>query len=212
MNKKTKLIVFGVLTVAVAIVSVMFVRPWFQDRTVAVTVNETIERPALNIAFTFPSGEAGYSFLEPVLEENASDNEPEAAFIMILSEAYMKFQEAPAGGEAPPSMSLFVFAKPAESTSTVASGTPDIDRITRLRNWTVAHEAVTSYSLAKDVPVEVDIDGVQALHYQTEGLYQQDVYVAFNKGRYYLIVGQYDGEADPARATFQELVKSITFM
>lgn len=212
MDKKTKLILVGAVAVGIILVVILIARPWFQSRTVTTVVNEKIERPALNIAFTFPSGEAGYSFLEPVLEENASDNEPEAAFIMILSEAYMKFQEAPAGGEAPPSMSLFVFAKPAESTSTVASGTPELDRITRLRNWTVAHEAVTSYSLAKDVPVEVDIDGVQALHYQTEGLYQQDVYVAFNKGRYYLIVGQYDGEADPQYATFQELVKSISFL
>jgi hypothetical protein len=212
MDKKIKLIVGGVLVVAVIIVGVMVVRPWLQNRTVAVTTNETIERPELNIAFTFPSGEDAYTYIEPTLDKNATTGGPIAAFILMRTDAYMELQKPDFVGETPPTMSLFVFNKPVESTSTVASGTPDVDRITKLRNWTVAHDSLTSYSLAKNTPEEFDIDGVNTLHYQTDGLYLQDIYVAFNKGKYYLIVGQYDGEIDPQYTVFQELVKSIMFM
>jgi hypothetical protein len=212
MDKKIKLIILGILAVVVVIVGVMIVRPWLQNRTVAVTTNETILRPELNISFSFPSGEEAYTYIEPPLDKATTTGGPIAAFIMMRTQAYMEFQSAEYARETPPSMSLFVFNKPEESATSVASGTPDVDRTTRLRDWTVAHDSLTSYSLAKGVPEEVDIDGVKALHYQTDGLYLQEVYVAFNRGKYYLIVGQYDGEADPQRTVFQELVKSITFM
>ena len=211
MDKKIKLIGGGILIVVVIVVGVMVVRPWLQNRTVAVTTNETILRPALNIAFTFPSGEKAYTFIEPFKVEGS--DKPVGAFIMMKSKAYGVLQDPDFVGETPPSMSIFVFAEPAESTTTVvASGTPKLDRITKLRNWATANTLLTAYTIAKGTPEEVDLDGVKALHYQADGLYPQDIYIAFYKNKYYLIVGQYDGEADPQRAVFQELVKSITFM
>ncbi len=212
MDKKIKLIIGGILVVVVIIVGIMVVRPLLQNRTVAVTTNETIERPELNIAFSFPSGEDAYTYIEPVLDKNATNGGPIAAFILMRTDAYMELQKPDFVGETPPSMSLFVFNKPAESTSTVASGTPEVDRITKIRNWAEANAPLTSYNLALGVPEEIEIDGAKTLHYKADGLYQQDIYIAFNKGKYYLIVGQYDGESDPQRAVFQTLVKSITFM
>ena len=84
--------------------------------------------------------------------------------------------------------------------------------MTRLRNWAEANNGLTSYALARSAPEEVVVDGVKMLHYQTDGLYQQDVYIALYSSKYYLFVGQYDGEVDPAYAAFKKLVNSVSFL
>lgn len=210
MQKNTKLAILIILGV-VLVVGVVLVRSWLQDRTVSVQVDEKIERPALGIAFTFPSGESAYTFFEPVLG-TSTPGSPEALFVMIRSDAYTKYQEAPAGGEAPPSMSIFVFEKPDEATSTPETGTSSPDRMTKLRTWAEVNSGFTLYNLKQGDPEEVTLDGVKALHYKADGLYPNDVYLAFYQSRYYVIVGQYDGETDQAYTVFGDLVKSITFI
>lgn len=213
MNTQIKRIAVGVLVVAVVVAGVFIVRSKLQDRTVEVVVNETIDRPALNLAFTFPSGEAAYSFIEPTIDQNTGTGNPEAVFILIETRAYTEFQSGVSGGATPPSMSVFVYAEPPEEgTSTTATDTPKLDRMTRLRNWATANNALTFFTSARSTPEEVVIDGVKALHYEADGLYGQEFYIFFHKNRYYVFVGQYDGETDQRRAVFQDLIRSITLM
>ncbi len=209
MNTQTKLIGAGLLAVAV-IIGVVFVYSYLRDRTVSTVVDETIDRPALNFAFTFPSGEAGYGFIEPPVGEYGSTTGLDAAFILMKSDVYTAFQQSP-GGETPPSITLFVFREPSEATSTLATDTPRLDRMTRLRNWAEENGVLTSFNRAQAAPEEIVVDGVRLLHYQTDGLYQQEHYIGFHKNRYYMIVGQFDGQEDPERVVLQEIIQSLSF-
>ncbi len=209
MNKNTKLIIGAVVILGIALIAIFFVRPMLQNRTVSTVVNEKIERPELNIAFTFPSGEDAYTYIEPMKVEG--ENKPVGAFIMMESKAYEVMQDPSFVGETPPSMSIFVFDE-VEATSTVSSSTESIDRMTKLRNWAMENTSLTSYNLALSAPEEVEIDGVKALHYKADGVYLQDVYVAFYSNKFYLIVGQHNGEEDSQHGVFQELIRSVTFL
>jgi hypothetical protein len=202
MQTRTIFIVLGVLAVAL-LIALFVVRPWLQDRTVEVVVSERIERPELGIGFTFPSGEGAYSYIEPVFG-TSTEGEPLAAFVMIKSDAYTDYMSAP------PTMSIFIFPELGESTST--AGTTSPDRMTKIRTWAEENSGRTLYNLAQSAPEEVRIDGAKALHYKADGLYPNDVYITFYQNRYYLIIGQYDGESDPAYGIFKELVDSIVLI
>ncbi len=202
-------IVLGVLLVALCSIGALVVLPWLQDRTVVTVVQETISRGELGIEFSFPSGEGAYSYIEPVLG-TSTEGGPIGAFVMIKSDAYTDYLNAPASGEAPPAMSIFVFAE--SETATVNTGTTSPDRLTKIRTWAEANSGRTLYNLAMSTPEEVRIDGAKALHYKADGLYPNDVYVTFYKNKYYLIVGQYDGESDPQYTAFKDLVNSILFI
>lgn len=209
LQKQIKYVAFGVLGIALIIMAVIAARSWFQDRTVSVTVNEKIERPALNLEFTFPSGDAAYSFIEPKFDSTTTPGGPEAAFIMIDTDEYLAFEQQTTDGETPPTMTIFVYP---ETPDAAATTTQPSERLTRVRAWAAAHNDLTSFAGARATPEEVVIDGVKALHYQTDGLYPQDVYIALHRNRYYLFVGQYDGEGDSRYTDFQKLMSTVTFL
>ena len=209
MNKQTKLIILGIVAIVI-IVGLVFLRTYLRDRTVSTVVNETIERPALNFAFTFPSGEAAYTFIEPPLGVYGSTTALDAAFILIKTDVYTEFQQV-SGGETPKSITLFVFEEPVGATTTTATDTPRLDRMTRLKNWAEENNTVTAIGQAQSAPEELEVDGVKLLRYQTDGLYNQVHYIAFHKNKYYLIVGQFDGQDDPERAVLESIVRSISF-
>jgi hypothetical protein len=83
--------------------------------------------------------------------------------------------------------------------------------MTRLKNWAQDNASITSIDRAQGTLEELEVDGVKLLHYQTDGLYQQEHYVAFHKNRYYVILGQFDGQDDPERAVLESIVRSISF-
>lgn len=209
MHQKTKLF-FLVAVVGVLIVGALFVRPWLQNRTVSTIAIEKIERPALNFSFAFPSGEDAYTYIEPTMSTTTGG--PDAAFIMVRSDAYADYEKATPGGEAPPSMSIFVFTEQEVDTATSSVGTTSRTRMEKLRTWAEVNSGLTLYDRPLAPHEEVKIDGVKALHYKADGLYMNDIYIMFNKNRYYLVVGQYDGETDPAYGAFKDLVNSILFM
>ncbi len=173
-------------------------------------VLEKIDRPALNIAFAFPSGESAYSFFEPTLEV-VSDG-PEAVFIMMKADDYNEFQAIP-GGETPPSMSLFIFPESAESveSTNLETDEPPLASAIRLRNWAEANSAFTLFNRARSAAEETEIDGVEALHYKAEGQYKHDTYAVLYRGRYYLFVGQYQEENDSSHLGFISLMQTVTF-
>lgn len=211
MNNKNKVVIGVVLVLIVAGVVWGVVRPWLQNRTIPVTVMETIERPELNISFAFPSGEDAYSYFEPQFEAS-STNGPLAGFIMLKSDAYQAYQADGFVGEAPPSMSIFIYEEKEEIIPLGATNTESVDRATKIRLWAEANSSLTSYNLALTAPQDTLLDGAKAIRYKTDGLYPQDVYVVFHQNNFYVITGQYDGESDPQYQAFQELVKSLLFL
>lgn len=209
-QQKTVLIAL-ISLVIIAGIGYTVVLPWLQNRTVPVTVMETIKRPELNFAFTFPSGEDAYSYFEPQFEQ-ATSGGPQAGFILLHGDDYETYQADGFVGEAPPSMSIFVYDEGEEILPQGATSTEGIDRYTKIRLWAEAHTGLTSYSLMQGEAEEVVLDGAKALHYITDGLYRQDVYVVFHSNRFYVITGQYDGEEDPQYQAFQDLIKSLLFL
>lgn len=186
----------------------LVVRPWQDSRTEVVVVTERIERPELNIAFEFKSGENAYSYVEPPVTDEMRTTGLKAAFILMDTDDYIGYQAGLDGGEAPKSISVFVYTE----TEPAATSTPRLDRLNRIRAWAETHSALTSFSLAQGTPEEVVLDGVKAIRYRADGLYPQEVYIAFYSGNYYLIVGQYDGEKDPMYSDFLYFVNSINFL
>ncbi len=211
MTKKQIFITVAVIVVLAVGIGFTVARPWLQNRTIPVTVMEKIERPLLNISFTFPSGEDAYSYFEPQFDLSASSG-PRAGFIMLPSEDYQAYQADGFMGEAPPSMSIFVYEEKEEIIPVGATNTDGVDRATKIRLWAEANSGLTSYNLAQTPPEDTTIDGAKAIRYKTDGLYPQDVYVVFHQNNFYVITGQYDGEADPQYQAFQDLVKSILFL
>jgi hypothetical protein len=213
MDTKKKLGILAVIVIISIAIGILTIRPWMQNRTIPAVVIEKIERPELNISFTFPSGEDAYSYIEPTLSATSTDGKPIAAFIMIENDAYIAFQDPSFVGETPPSMSIFVYKKPeVDATIVTGTNTPDVSRFEQLQNWAEANSALTAYTQRKGTSEEVNLDGATALHYQADGLYQQDTYVVFYKGKYYTIVGQYNATTDAIYADFQNLVHSISFL
>ena len=102
-------------------------------------------------------------------------------------------------------MNIFIFALDEKATTT-----EDVSRITELQNWASDNSIVTAIKLAKKTPDVVDLDGVKALHYQADGLYQQDIYLLSYKARVYMFVGQYDKDMDYTYTAFQSLMKTVT--
>lgn len=208
MDTHKKYIVLGALVVLVIVVGVVAVRPWLQNRMVTTNISEVVDRPELDIAFSFESGETAYTYIEPKLEASPTAGGPIAAFIIVDTKQYVAYQAAEDGAEAPPSMSLFVFGEPVVSTTTATLSTTTPDRMTQLRAWATENNALTQIANAQSEPEIVSIDGVKGLHYKASGLYQHDVYILFYRSKYYLIVGQYEVEPNP---DFKALVDSITF-
>ena len=57
----------------------------------------------------------------------------------------------------------------------------------------------------------VEIDGVSAVKYSTEGIYNQDFHIASYSGNVYVFAGQYENPEDKNVQMYQNLISSITF-
>jgi hypothetical protein len=131
-------------------------------------------------------------------------------YLLIADSDYKDYAAATEPREAPASISVFILALE-EAASSTASTTERGSRITRLQNWAMDNKSLTSFHLTKTTPDIIEIDGVKALHYKADGLYQQDIYLASYKGMVYMFTAQYDKETDLTYKAFQEIMKSVSF-
>lgn len=169
-----------------------------------VTQNQVVTNAEVGISFTYPGGEEGLSIIEPPVEENGMIE----AYILMPTTDFRDLQNNTEAGEAPASISVFVFElDDTEGTTTVERP----DRITRLQNWAIDNTTLTSFSTPKATPEIIEIDGLKAFHYQAEGVYQQDIYLATYRGLVYMLAGQYNEESDVTYRAFQELIASVSF-
>lgn len=202
-NKKYLLL--GALVVIVGIAGYVVYGQYAKDQMVVAVAKERIERPEISLAFSYPSGEDAFSMVESA----ATSSTMLQAFVMMPTKEYFDLQESEEARETPPAMSVFVFADSGATTS--ATSGESLSRVVRLQNWATENTSFTSYVSATTPPEMVEIDGVNAIHYRADGLYQQDIYLASYQSRIYMFVAQFNEPTDLTFTTFQELIASVTF-
>lgn len=170
---------------------------------------QTVTNEEYGLSFAYLVGEAGFSLVEPPVSEGIKKS-----YILIPTPEYADFQNSTEARETPASISVLVLLLEEEDTKveTEAGTTTEREsRITRLQNWAMDNNILTSFNVAKATPDIIEIDGVKALHYQADGLYQQDIYLASYKNRVYMFTAQYNELDDITIASFPALIESISF-
>jgi hypothetical protein len=203
-NKKTFLI-FGILVAA----SLLFVAFELyavyktKSETPLPSGRETVTNKDYGFSFAYPKGDGGFTMVEP----NGEDKGIKKAYLMLPAEEFAQYQKSSNVGDAPAAMSVFVFSFDTGTTT----DSKDTSRITELQNWAKDNSTLTSMKQAKGTPDVVDLDGIKALHYTADGLYQQDIYLLSYRGYVYMFAGQYNKTTDKTYTAFQDLIHSVSF-
>jgi hypothetical protein len=202
-KKQTLYIILAIIVIGVA----ALVYYQFSQRTVDLSgaTKESVKNETVGLSFAYVSGDIGFSLIEPPI----GDRGLLAAYVLIPTKEYQDFKNAPESGEAPASVSVLVYS--IDSATSTATTSERLDRVTRLQNWAIDNNILTSFNHAKATPDIVEIDGIKALHYQADGLYQQNIYLVSYRSRAYMFVGQYDAATDITNTAFEELIKSVSF-
>jgi hypothetical protein len=204
LNKKTIAIFIGILILGLILAGYVWYKN-HQSRDTGISAStEMVNSKDFNISFSYPTGDNGLSLIEPPNENQKFLK----AYIMMPPASYESFVKSKMAGEAPASVSVFIFTLDDSVASTTQE---EPNRITRLQNWAKDNDAFSSFSQAKNTPDIVDLDGVNAVHYRAGGLYQQDIYLASYHGYVYMFVGQYDTEKDITFTALQQLIASVVF-
>ena len=203
-NKKTLSILAALVIIGLLLAGYFWYKAHPNPNTTVPTSTEMVTSKDFKISFSYPVGDNGLSLIEPPNQNQKFLK----AYIMMPAASYESFVKNKMTGEAPASVSVFIF----KLDDVIASSTAEEpNRITRLQNWATDNNTFSSFSLAKNTPDIFDIDGVNALHYRADGLYQQDIYLASYHGYVYMFVGQYDAETDITFTALQQLISSVVF-
>ncbi len=157
---------------------------------------QTISLEGTGISFTYKAGADGYRLIEPALDQYG---EPALvkAYVLMPERDYKLIENGTfAGGEAPPTMTIFVLSNP-DNTETL--------------EWARAHNLFTNIELAMGEPERATVGGVEGLHYRADGLYAMDTYLVSQNGKMYVISGSFIATGTPITADFAALRESIEF-
>jgi hypothetical protein len=193
--------VIALVIVGALIVNKQVVQPMLDDRTVADVVGYQIESPEFNLAFRYPSGLEGYTLIEPPVATTSISLKK--AYLMFQYDEYIEYQNNQT--QTPPAVSVFVFKLPDKSDTDVSS------RSERLLQWLSENPQYTSYDRRVAEIEDVELDGVAAIKYSTEGIYTQDFHIASYSGNIYVFAGQYENAEDKNIETYANLISSVTF-
>ena len=202
MNKKIPFILGGILVVVTIIVGYQLFVSRKTSSSGEQSSQQTVTNKEFGISFTYPNGTDGFTLVEP----NGGDKGMLKAYLMLPTEKYESYKNG-GNSEAPAGMDVFIFSLQDSNSTSSESNT----RISELQNWATDNNTLTQFKQAKNTPDIVELDGINALHYQTDGLYQQDIYLVSYKSRVYMLVGQYDEQSDLTYTAFQDLIKTILF-
>ncbi len=204
--KKNTLIIIAALIV-LAVAAVVYYQFFRTSYDVGSLPKEMVSNDEVGLSFTYPSTENGFSLVEPPV----GDNGLLAAYVLIPSREYEDYKASTDVREAPASISVLVYEIDSGTTTVTASGSERVDRVTRLQSWATDNDTLTSFTRAKATPDIVEIDGIKALHYQADGLYQQDIYLVSYQNRAYMFTAQFDAPTDITGTAFTEFIESISF-
>lgn len=178
-----------------------------RDKTVVTDTIETVANKDLNFSFAFESGATALSSMETTPDQ-FGDSFLKKMYMLMETKELEIFDKAKESGEereAPPAISVLVFERGPVNEELASSSE---EKITQ---WAKDNSQFTSINLATNNIEEVEIDGVQAIHYQADGLYRQDVYVLRYGKNMYLFVGQSLAEGDYMSKAFQKVIASVSF-
>ncbi len=195
----SKKIIIPIIIVLLAAIVYLFV--YQSNQNERVLSDSLVENDNYSISFNYLDGEDGYELIDSATSDNFLQS-----YVLIEKAELASYQET--GAEtAPPTMGIFIFQLP--EAEEVDGETPG--RITRLQNWAQSNSGLTSFDRIYGTPEIVEVDGVKALEYTTDGVYQQTVFLASYHGFIYMFVGQYDRPTDFIKADFETLMNSIRF-
>ena len=194
----------GAVIVAGVVLYTLVIRPQFDNRMVSVVAPVTIKSTDLPLEFSYPSGDDGYTMIEPPVP--LTGNGLTKVYIIMDTRQYLEYQSDTNVKTVPPSISVFVFQTP-ESLNTLE----DAGRITRLQTWAESNAQYSSFPLMDSEFEVVELDGVQALRYRTLGMFKQEVYLAEYRDHIYVFTGQFEDNNDSIHQMFANLVDSIVF-
>ncbi|MEY2665203.1 MAG: hypothetical protein RLZZ480_308 [Candidatus Parcubacteria bacterium] len=203
MTKKTFLTIIALAIAGIAILGYYQYQKRASDLTDV--ARETITNKDLALSFRYPAGERAFS----VIESSSPEEKLLKGYVLVPTKEYDEYTKSTEAREGPISISVLVYQLD-EAPETGTSG-EQLDRVTRLQNWAIDNNTLTSFKVAKNPPEIVEIDGVKAFHYQADGLYQQDIYIASYKRRVYMFASSYNSELDITKTSFEELIKSVAF-
>ncbi len=205
-NNKTLLIIGVIL----AILTIGVGYQLYTKKTEAPTTTgatQVVENKALAISFSYNGGEDAFTLVEP--PENQAGIQK--AYVLMPTAAYNDYKNSEDAREAPAGMSIFILKLDEGGNTENATTAERADRMTRLKDWAVRFDGLTQYSQKKAEPEEVEIDGLKALKYQADGLYQQTIYLATYKNNVYMFVSQYNEQSDITYTSFDALLGSVSF-
>lgn len=208
-QKKTLGIVAAILVAATALLAYQLYQHRDTDSTTATEGMRTVTNEAFGFSFAFKEGPNDFTLVEPP-EGQAGI---EKAYILMPTKAYTEYKESTEAREAPAGINVFVMTFETEATEEfdTASTAERTDRMTRLKAWATERDNLTQFSQAKAEPEVIEIDGLKALKYETDGLYQQTTYLATYKNRVYMFVSQYNEKSDVTATAFDALLQSVSF-
>lgn len=207
LQKNTLYYAAGVLLILTLIFGFLFLQKRAEAPTLATGTERTVVNEEVGLSFSFPEGPEAFTLIEPP-EGQAGILK---AYVLMPTADFNAYKESEDAREAPAGIQLFVFAEEDKVEEETASGTEKLDRMTRLKNWATERDSLTQFTRAKATPAEVEIDGLKALKYNADGLYQQTIYLASYKNRIYMFVSQYNEATDSTAIQFEPLIESISF-
>lgn len=207
MQKKLILVISVIIVVLVTVAIYQQSNQLPEERALT---NNTLSRPDINLEFTYPFGEGGYSVAEAPAVETPVGN---LLGGFILSPAQMT--ETPGAYEGEPVISIFVIDERKNASTSPTITTPEVEYATKkeeLEALATKYTSFTGIDLLMSEVSTTSLDGVEAIHYVADGLYPRDTYLAKAFGKLYLFVGQYNDPADKIHQDFETIVKSVSFI
>lgn len=200
-NNYLYIVVAVVVVIAAVAAYFLLAKPALDNRTVMVPTMERVSSPDVALSFAYESGADKFTLIEPPLEEGPLKE----AFIIMDTQAFIASENDPAS-VTPPSISIFVFAKPEE-----VPGSPEMSRLDELRAWAQENQSLTAITAAMSEPEVVEVDGLNALRYSADGSYKQDFYLVSYQSNHYLFAGQYQETGDRLNEAFATLMTTVEF-
>lgn len=178
---------------------------------------QRVENVAQRLEFTYYGGPEGYTLLESFEDVDLGDPQLQKAYTIVDTDAYVANDESTAGiGDRIPAITILVFDEEEQATTTAAgtsTATSTPSGAQALVDWAEEHSGYTAYGLRRGELEEVRIDNVGGIRFSgsADGMLSE-TYVLEHRGKYYVIIGQYQDESDDIRAAFQKLLTEIYFL
>lgn len=147
------------------------------------------------VSFEYRSLPNGYTLSEQKVDTNTEHNAL-ASYVLMNTEEYTAFHESTESREAPPSITLSVFANP--------------DAVT-VEEWVKTNTSVSHFDATKAKLIPMKVGGVEGYLYNAEGLYPMSNVVVAREGKIYLLSGSYIARTDKIYRDFDAVLYSIAF-